>query len=74
MSEGVIYRAGWTLDDIDWSSFEASKIGPDILSAVKAASLVEFNAPDYVTYLKRIYSETRPDAIADIERWGREEI
>jgi hypothetical protein len=74
MSEGVIYRADWTLDDIDWSSFEASKIGLDILSAVKAASLVEFNAPDYVTYLKRIYSKTRPDAIADIERWGSEEI
>jgi hypothetical protein len=74
MSEGVIYRADWTLDDIDWSSFEASKIGLDILSAVKAASLVEFNAPDYVTYLKRIYSETRPDTIADIERWGSEEI
>jgi len=74
MAESAIYRAGWTLDDVDWSKFDASKVDSDLLCAVKAASLVEFNAPDYVTYLKRVYSGTRPDAIPDIERWGIEEV
>lgn len=74
MAEAVIYKSGWTLDDIDWSKFEASKVDPDLLCTVKAASLVEFNAADYVTYLTRVYSEGRPEAIADIERWGTEEV
>jgi len=74
MAETVIYKAGWTLDDIDWSKFDASKVDPEILCAVKAAALVEFNAADYVTYLTRVYSAGRPEAIADIERWGIEEV
>ncbi len=74
MAEAAIYKAGWTLDDIDWSKFDAAKVDADLLCAVKAASLVELNAPDYVDYLKRIYAETRPEAIADIERWGTEEV
>lgn len=74
MPEGALYKAGWTLDDVDWSSFDASKVDPDLLRAVKAASLVEFNAPDYVTYLKRVYSKSRPESIPDIERWGTEEV
>lgn len=74
MAEAVIYKSGWTLDDIDWSKFDALRIDPDLLCTVKAAALVEFNASDYVTYLTRVYSEGRPDAIADIERWGTEEV
>jgi hypothetical protein len=74
MSEGVIYKAGWTLDDVGWSNFDSSKVDPDLLCAVKAASLVEFNAPDYVTYLRRVYQDSRPEAIPDIERWGHEEV
>ena len=74
MAEAVIYKSGWTLDDIDWSKFEASRVDPDLLCTVKAASLVEFNAADYVGYLTRVYSSDRPEAIADIERWGAEEV
>jgi hypothetical protein len=74
MSEGAIYRAGWTLDDVDWAAFDASKVDRDLLSAVKAAALVELNAPDYVTYLKRVYETTRPDAVPSIEHWGKEEV
>jgi len=74
MAEAVIYKSGWTLDDIDWSRFDASKVDPDLLSTVKAAALVEFNAADYVAYLTRVYSAGRPEAIADIERWGTEEV
>jgi hypothetical protein len=74
MPDGVIFKAGWTLDDVDWSRFDASKVDPDLLCAVKAASLVEYNAPDYVTYLRRIYGEGRPETMDSIERWGREEV
>ena len=37
-------RNHWTLDTIDWSKFDASKVDPELLRAVKAASLVEKNA------------------------------
>src|SRR5436309_1605085 len=74
MSVGAIYAAGWTLDDVGWERFDGSRVEPGLLAAVKAASLVEFAAPDYVTYLKRIFHNSDAKTIADIERWGREEI
>src|SRR5215467_11104519 len=39
MNDGAIYRAGWALDDVDWSRFDASKVDKDLLAAVKAATL-----------------------------------
>jgi hypothetical protein len=74
MTDGVIYSAGWTLDDVDWSGFEPARVDPDLLAAVKAASLVEYNAPDYVAYLKRVYSGAPASTIQNIEHWGEEEI
>ena len=74
MTDGTVYSAGWTLDDIRWSAFDASKIDPGLLASVKAASLVEFNAPDYVTYLKRVFKDSGPDMLAKIEQWGIEEV
>lgn len=74
MPDGAVYQAGWTLDDIPWSHFDASRIDPTLLRAVKAASLVEYNAPDYVQYLSRVYRSASPEIVRDIERWGNEEI
>jgi len=74
MTDGVIYSAGWTLDDVDWSRFEPAKVDPSLLAAVKAASLVEYNAPDYVAYLKRVYRGAPEQTIRNIEHWGEEEI
>lgn len=74
MTDGVIYSAGWTLDDIDWSRFEPAKVDADLLAAVKAAALVEYNAPDYVAYLKRVYQGAPEWMIRSIEHWGEEEI
>lgn len=74
MTDGTVYGSGWTLDDVRWTAFDASKVEPKLLAAVKAASLVEYNAPDYVTYLKRVFKGADPQTIADIERWGDEEI
>ena len=74
MLDGKVYKQGWSLDDIDWTQFDASKVEPWMLTAIKAAALVEFNAPDYVTYLKRVFKDRRRrDASPIIEQWGREE-
>jgi hypothetical protein len=73
MSDGVVFSAGWSLDDVQWSKFDASKVAPGLLAAVKAAALVEFNAQDYVDYLKRVFANSGPKTIADIEQWGVEE-
>lgn len=74
MTDGVIYAAGWTLEDVDWSRFEPAKVDRHLLAAVKAAALVEYNAPDYVTYLKRVYQGAPDSTIRRIEHWGEEEI
>src|ERR1700720_303 len=50
-----VYASGWTLDDIHWESFDPAKVEPGLLAAVKSAALVELNAPDYVTYLQRVF-------------------
>jgi hypothetical protein len=65
--------ARWTLDDIPWDRFDRGKVDPEILSAVKAASLVEGNAADYVDYLRRVF-DGDPATAALFEQWGREEI
>lgn len=62
----------WTLDDIDWASFEASEVDQGILSTLKAAALVEHNSPDYVKYLSGIFRD-EPNVVELIEQWGREE-
>ena len=73
MAAGTVYSQGWTLDDIAWQQFDASKVEPKLLAAVKAAALVELNAPDYVGYLKRIFREGPLETLDAIERWGCEE-
>jgi hypothetical protein len=73
MTVAPVYKQGWTMDDVHWSLFEPSKVEPRLLAAVKAAALVEYNAPDYVTYLKRIFANSGPETLASIEQWGREE-
>jgi hypothetical protein len=73
MTAGTVYAQGWTLDDVDWSKFDRSKLDPRIVAAVKAAALVEFNAPDYVSYLKRVFKNSGPETLSAIEQWGCEE-
>src|ERR1700722_5830535 len=57
MTGTTVYASGWTLDDIRWESFDRAKVEPGLLAAVKSASLVELNAPDYVTYLQRVFRD-----------------
>lgn len=74
MSAGTVYGPGWTLDDVRWDRFDRSKIEASLLAAVKAASLVEYAAEDYVEYLKRVFRSAGAGIIGDIERWGTEEL
>jgi rubrerythrin len=71
MAVGQVYKQGWTPDEIAWEKFDATKAEPWMVEAIKSAALVEYNAPDYVSYLKRIFPE--PEYHAEIEQWGREE-
>jgi len=72
MAVAPVYKQGWTMDDIHWSLFDREKVEPNLLAAIKAAALVEYNAPDYVTYLKRVFAGSS-STIAALEQWGREE-
>ena len=74
MTGATVYAAGWTLDDIPWSKFDPARAEPGMLAAVKAAALVEYNALDYVAYLHRIFAGAGPKTLAEIERWGAEEV
>lgn len=65
--------ARWSLDDIKWDEFDGSKVDPDLLKAVKAAAMVEYNATDYVTYLCNVFDD-RPDIQKLIVQWGDEEV
>jgi hypothetical protein len=66
-------RDHWTLETIEWSKFDRSKIDPLLLMAVKAASLVESNANDYVDYLRKVFGN-EPAMVHVLERWGTEEV
>lgn len=63
----------WSLDDIPWDSFDATRVDPDIVPIVKAASVVEYNAEDYRHYLNNVLDDDRRTRVA-IKRWSLEEI
>jgi rubrerythrin len=64
--------ARWTLDDIPWERFDATRVTPDLVAVVKTASLVEANSGDYVTYLENVFADD--PAFRDAARqWGEEE-
>ena len=73
MTVAPVYKQGWTMDDVHWELFDPSRVEPSLLAAIKAAALVEYNAPDYVTYLKRVFKDGDPQILDDLDRWGREE-
>ena len=47
----------WQIDQMDWAAFDATKVNPDILALVKAASVVERNARDYTCYLRNVFHD-----------------
>jgi hypothetical protein len=63
----------WTLDDIAWDKFDVSKVTPQFLSLVKAASLVEYNSGDYARYLSEVFDDD-PVFQGLAYQWADEEI
>lgn len=63
----------WTLDDIPWQRFDPNLVDADLLCAVKAAALVEYNSSDYVTYLCNVFEGDEAFQAA-ARAWGEEEI
>ncbi len=63
----------WTPDDIPWHLFDRSRVDPDLLKLVKAASMVEFNAQEYTRYLSAVF---RDDAefVALAGKWADSEV
>lgn len=62
----------WTLDDIPWHRFDASKVDPDLVAVAKTASLVERNAADYATYLRSVFADDEAFTEA-ATTWAEEE-
>jgi len=73
MTGTAVYKQGWSLDDVQWSAFDPAKASPRMVAAIKAAALVELNAPDYVSYLKRVFKDAGAETLSAIEQWGCEE-
>ncbi len=64
--------AHWTLDDIPWQNFDAAKADPALVSVIKSAALVEYNAHEYVRYLREVFAgDAEFQTLA--EQWGKEE-
>lgn len=63
----------WSLNDIPWDRFDASRVDPDIVPIIKAAGVVEYNADDYRHYLNNVLDDDRRTRAA-IRQWSLEEI
>ena len=63
----------WTLDDIPWRHFDRTRLDPEIVRLVKAASLVEYNGAAYARHLCRVFADD-PSFQASAEGWGEEEV
>ncbi|GAB4357255.1 MAG: ferritin-like domain-containing protein [Kiloniellaceae bacterium] len=63
----------WTLDDIPWDSFDPSKVDPELVKIVKAASMVEYNGGDYAAYLCNVFRDDA-DFQDAANAWAKEEV
>lgn len=64
----------WDMNvDIPWDKFDPSKVDPELLKIIKAASMVEFNARDYATYLNNVFYDD-PGFQEEANAWAYEEV
>jgi hypothetical protein len=63
----------WTLRDIAWERFDASRVRADVVSIAKAACLVEHNGRHYGAYLCSVFRDDPAFCAAALE-WAEEEI
>ena len=65
--------AHWTLQDIAWDELDRSKATPELISVVKAASMVEHNGHEYARYLCEVFSDD-PVFQQAAKDWAEEEV
>ena len=63
----------WKIADLPWDQFDPSKVDVDLLAVAKAASLVEYNAPDYARYLANVFPGDAAFHHA-MQGWATEEV
>ncbi|MHA1600344.1 MAG: ferritin-like domain-containing protein [Alphaproteobacteria bacterium] len=63
----------WTIDDISWHEFDPSKVDPELVKIVKAASMVEYNGGDYAEYLCNVFPDDAEFRTA-VTQWADEEV
>lgn len=63
----------WRPDDIPWHRFDPSRVDPDLVCLVKAASMVEHNARDYAAYLCNVFHDD-PAFQKLAYAWAEEEV
>lgn len=62
----------WSLDDIDWARFDASRVTPDLVAVIKTAAMVERNGADYGRYLNNVFKDD-PEFREAAAAWAKEE-
>lgn len=62
----------WTLDDIDWTRFDARLASSDLIKVIKTAAMVERNGADYGRYLCNVFRGD-PEFCAAVGEWAAEE-
>jgi rubrerythrin len=73
MQQELARKRHWTLAEIPWQRFDASRVDPDILKVVKAAAMVEHNGRDYAAYLCNVFADD--PVFQDVARgWAEEEV
>ncbi len=63
----------WSLNDVAWDRFDASRVDEAIVPLVKAAAMVEKNGLDYAVYLGRVFADD-PDFKQASDNWAVEEV
>lgn len=63
----------WRIEQIDWDSFDPSKVEPSVVPIVKAAAMVEKNGTDYALYLNSVFRDD-PDFRQAADNWAEEEV
>ena len=63
----------WTLESIPWDKFDRSKVDPELVKIVKAASMVEANGADYGSYLCSVFDDD-PEFRQAARAWSLEEV
>jgi hypothetical protein len=63
----------WRPGDIPWGAFQPKLVDPDLVALVKAASMVESNAPQYAKYLCNVFHND-PDFNILATDWAAAEV